>query len=241
MPEKVKSIIRSLPCYPMLYRKFIVPFRFKNEVDLIKGRSEPYDNGHPSVLFFTTHKCASVFTKRVVFRLADKKKLIPIDLEAYCWATQDPKLKIISRDERGSSTFKSHSYLYAPFRRIYPEIPVQDPYRIILNLRDPRDVLTSHYFSAAFGHPIPLANRKLARAIQNNRRVALDRGIDEHVRQLSKLYLPRYRDYCEQLLGRTNAFFVTYEEMIRTPSSWLAKITEFLEMDLSAKEGASIM
>lgn len=102
-----------------------------------------------------------------------------------------------------------------PIRRPI-EIPNPSQYRIILHLRDPRDVLTSLFFSHCYSH-FGWENREQERAEW------IQAGIDKFVLDKSYDYAARYDAYCNDFFGKPNVTFLTYEEMVRSFETWLAK------------------
>ena len=97
-------------------------------------------------------------------------------------------------------------------------------------LREPRDVLTSLYFSHAYSHAIPLLNQE---ELLNLRKKALSMTIDEYVIENMPKYLRIYQEYCQNLFGKPNVMFVTYEKMVTDFDTWLDSIIEFLKLKVS--------
>ena len=102
-----------------------------------------------------------------------------------------------------------------PIRRPI-DIANPDQSRIILHLRDPRDVLTSLFFSHCYSH-FGFETRA------QEREEWIKAGIDKFVLDKSHDYAERYDAYCNTLFGRPNVTFVTYEEMVQSFETWLIK------------------
>ena len=103
-------------------------------------------------------------------------------------------------------------------------------YKVVLMLRDPRDVLVSFYYSVAYSHGIPVHNRKIAQRRRAARKRALNMTIDEFVLEEANVFLDRYQTYCKELLNKRNVLFVKYEDMIYDFKNWLGRIVEFLDI-----------
>jgi hypothetical protein len=137
---------------------------------------------------------------------------------------------------------------FAPIR-FFVDIPRVENYRIILHLRDPRDVLVSMFYSYCYIHPGEL------QANTGYRREAAARGIDAfvldkssedsaaypgdygtggHVEDIIGNLPKRYLDYIEHFLGKSNVVLVKYEEMVTDYRSWLGKFIEPFGFDDSA-------
>lgn len=120
---------------------------------------------------------------------------------------------------------------------------VLDNYKIILHLRDPRDVLTSMFFSYCFIHSGEEA------ANTGMRKEIAEKGIDEFVIKVSTDKLPimlygtgddttvlsRYQGYISMLLSRENVTLVHYEEMVSDFRTWVTKVSQPFTLKDSTK------
>jgi hypothetical protein len=115
----------------------------------------------------------------------------------------------------------------APLRQ-YAQIPGIEDASIILHLRDPRDVLTSLYFSYSYSHP---KVNGWFEPTKDFRRDLIEKGIDRFILEkdqngISKaeVFLTRYQQYCSHLLDKPNVVFVKYEEMVSNFPDWLSRV-----------------
>jgi hypothetical protein len=195
------------------------------------------------IAVFTLHKSASMFIHRQCELLC---RMRAIDYHS-------PNLRGSGLDARALATDRSiwltrHGCI-APIR-FFVNIPNQENYRIILHLRDPRDVLVSMFYSYCYIHPGEIqANTGyrreaaargidafvLDKASGNSRAYPGDYGTGGHVEDLIGDLPRRYRDYIEHFLGRPNVVFVKYEEMVTDYRSWLGKFIEPFGFDDSAR------
>ena len=179
-----------------------------------------------SILVFTMHRSGSMFLYHFCAQLSG--------LAAMTYYSPNLQNNYIP-DEPEASFWKEKSGCFGPLRW-YMEVPHMDQYNIILNLRDPRDVLVSMFYSYCYSH---------AGAVEANtgiRKEVADRGIDDFVLTISSgrpaisgygtgptdlagNVLKRYEDYVSNLIGKPNVTFVKYEEMVTDFQSWLAKMT----------------
>lgn len=213
--------------FPNLYYYLVqrpkISFQFKKERALLNGvrlsKSE-----HTSILFFTTQKCASRYVSEVIRALCTSAGMVAADYDAYVAMVRLPKQKNpFSHHGTISSAFQRKGYYYGPIGT-YRDIPDLGVYKTFLQLRDPRDVLTSLYFSTVYSHA--LISPKLIR----RRKEAQTMGIDEYVIATAEEYLTIYNGYCDHLLGQKNVLFLKYEEMVTDFDAWLQKLSQHLAL-----------
>ena len=204
--------------------------QFHNEILLLKG-NHSNTNNRRSILYFTVHKCASQYVGSILKELVGEVGMTPIDFGAYAFNFGDER-EFFLQGKIGKEVWKKEGYFYGPLQHFSwaSMLDIED-YRVILMLRDPRDVLVSHYFSAAYSHSIPYHNKGVARQLLSAREKALAQTIDEYVLKIAPAFSDRYRAYCEQLLNKSNVLFVKYEDMIDDFETWLGTIMNFLEID----------
>lgn len=132
-------------------------------------------------------------------------------------------------------TWRKRGYCYGPLRGLPEGLSPSslDDFQVILFLRDPRDVVVSAYFAAAYYHEVTPANSFLYSfsPAEGQREQWQKEGIDSFVLSSTRdnpfrtsSILERYEAYCNVLLGRPNVTFLTYEEMVTSVETWLAKL-----------------
>lgn len=204
--------------------------KYFNEIALLNGQHESKHN-HCSIIFYTTFKCASVYVTDILRKLVKDAGIIPIDLNGYAWETGESKEKLRIKTAFDPKIFKTLGSFYGCFREFNEwQIPSLEQFKIILMLRDPRDVVTSLYFSHAYSHAVPLLNQK---ELLGFREKALSMTIDEYVIENIPKYIKIYQEYCQNLLGKPNVIFITYEKMVADFDSWLDFIIDFLRLQVS--------
>jgi hypothetical protein len=213
--------------WPTLYVAVIqrprARFRFRDERRAAKGRGSS-SSRQQSVMLFTAHKCASVYVSKILATLSRDAGLLPINYEAYFTHTDVSKRELLL--DRGflERAFSPAGYCYGPLRRYYP-VPDLERYAVLLVLRDPRDVLTSHYYSIAYSHPV------FTRTMVSRRQSALQTSLDEYVLRKAPWLKSRYEAYCADLLERPNVLFLQYEEMVTDFDTWLHKAASHVGLD----------
>ena len=110
-----------------------------------------------------------------------------------------------------------------------------DQYKIVLSIRDPRDILVSDYYSKAFSHPVPPENSGKTDKFLEERRQAQSITIDEFALINSDKILNIYRKYTQNLLDRKNVGALKYELMINDYSLFLDKLAFHSGLELPSK------
>ncbi len=187
-----------------------------------------------NVIVFTTHKAGSVLLQRVLRDICEKNH-IPHYRRAKKW---------IDRIFDGEDFIATRNGCFGPLRFFVPSAALKTA-NIILNLRDPRDVLTSMFFSYCFMHPGEIEGNT------GYRKKVAEAGIDKFVLDMSDENFIRYKTgygsggpysrhignvrdryntYLRELVGKPNAVVLFYEEMVLDFGSWLRKLLAPFEL-----------
>jgi hypothetical protein len=162
-----------------------------------------------NVIVFTIHKAASMF----LYKLA---KYICLQAKMQFYSVNDGTLAPKVTDP---AVFLTPNSCFCPVR-YYAEIPHIENYNIILHLRDPRDVLTSLFYSHAYSHPIAANGFNPSRVRRSG---WIRNGVDSFVIEHASAYFDRYNEYCDKLLSQKNVLFLKYEQMVTSFDNWLNK------------------
>ncbi len=127
--------------------------------------------------------------------------------------------------------FKPNGYFYGPFRQSQNcvEVPDYENYKRFLVVRDPRDILTSFYFSARFSHRKPGQTEGDVR--EENTKIP---PIEKYVIKQANKMLPRWRKYVEMLSSDPDLKVYKYEYIIDNFEDWARDVSE--HCTLPAKE-----
>jgi hypothetical protein len=192
-----------------------------------------------NVIVFTTHKAGSMVLHRVLLDICEKNDI------AYYSPNQNSDKQLPFRRIFGGEDFMaSRNGCFGPLRFFVPTAAL-DGARIILHLRDPRDVLVSMFFSYCFMHPGEIAPNT------GYRKEVAEAGIDKFVLDMSDGNFSRYRGdygtggqygryigsvydryvrYFKEIVGRPNVIVLCYEEMVLNFPSWLSKFLVGFEL-----------
>ena len=187
-------------------------------------------NGHieasdlQSILFFTTYKCASSFAGEIINELTANAGYKHVNFDSYFYHLEkDTDIeyeKIFSKN-----VFRASGFIYGPMRNYQP-IPGIKQYKTLLILRDPRDVLVSHYYSAKYSHEVSTTK------MLQKRRIAQGQDIDEFVLERLEEFAIIYEQYKLNILPLEGTIFVRYEDMISNPKDFIIKLYKILNINI---------
>lgn len=189
-------------------------------------------NLDPSIIFFSVEKCGSTFVNSILKKLSEHIGIGYFPLDNYSWELRfsaNPQIE------------KELNQFLNPVGNCYGSI--LDPiscqtleiagYKKLLVLRDPRDLLTSLYFSMAVSHKIPTENQLYRKEFLKVKLHALRSSIDDYVVEMMPRYLEIYQYYIRAMIGNPDVVFLTYEDMVSDFDSWLDTLIGGLELNVS--------
>jgi hypothetical protein len=231
----VRKVLSRVPPIRAWQTKKELKRRFKVELALLEGRHTT-SSSHRSIIHFSVNKAATQYVKSILKRCAEENGLTHVRINDYAFHTDFPYLDHLTREEmqRYQHVFKPSGYLYSVFGGMVEGIDDLENYLVVLMVRDPRDVLTSDYFSIAHSHPVPPGDNKVA-SFMERREFARDVDIDRYVIQQSEHVGEIYRCYLELLVDKPNVYITTYEDMIDDFESWLEHLLDYCHLPISTR------
>jgi hypothetical protein len=171
------------------------------------------------ILVFTVNKAASMLLYELGKTLARHARM-PF------WSVNDGTFpeKGLADDP---NAFDGKHGCFCPLR-YYTDVPTIDESAIVLHLRDPRDAITSQFYSLAYSHP-PVAGK--FNPSDTQRQQWIDGGVDAHARAHAARWVERYQTYIDRLLDRPNTTLLTYEQMVTDFPTWLMKFMAPFPLD----------
>ncbi len=132
--------------------------------------------------------------------------------------------------------FLPQGCLYAPIRRptLLSALERLDDFKTVILLRDPRDCLTSLYFSIAYSHRPP-DNSVARQQFFEHREEVRQREIDEFVLAEAPHWLQRYSQYCQALEQHPDVHLLTYEQLVLDFPTWLDRLAEIWGLEFSRR------
>lgn len=227
--KQKKWLMENLfPIYKCTLKPFLQRNRFSVEKGLIEGRQKTVTQ-QQSIIVFTTFKCASTLLSKLTTIFYTNNGLTPVDFDIFFSHKEQSVDDWFSSDVFLKNAFHNKGYVYGPFRS-YRDIPGIKDYKIFLLLRDPRDVLTSYYYSVTNSHGV--INSKLIEKRRRSKKFTLD----EFVQSNYQFILDIYKDYVELLLDKDNVTFWKYEDMIERPAEFIKSFSSLINIDIPEQE-----
>lgn len=194
-------------------------------------------NTHPSIIHFSTNKAASQHVMSVLQRCAHFAGMTHANLNGYIFNMDIPFIDKMSAEQfaKYSHVLKPTGYLYSVFGGMIESIPEFEKYRVVLMLRDPRDVLVSNYYSMAYSHVLPAEGSSRREAFVQRRIRAQQTPLDDFVRERSAWVKSVYERYDNLLIKRYPAdcyYYTTYEAMVTDYAKWLKDMLKYVELDV---------
>lgn len=213
---------------PLIYHRLIflpkIKRRMQKEDQALKYGTSFSDSPHSSIFFFSIQKCATQYVGDLVQHLCEEAGMARLRFDGYMVSIPNGyDLNPYIDSDRAAMVFKATAHMYSA--GTYRQVPNIDQYLVVLHLRDPRDALTSLYFSTAYSHQI------VSEKIIERRATALEQGIDQYVLEQAKVYQRAYSDYLKYLHAKEFVHFSRYEDMILDFDHWLETLIKVLDLE----------
>jgi hypothetical protein len=232
---KVAKFLRNYLHKSPILRTVAVNILLKNERSLVKARLAARSD-HRSIIHFTVRKAASQFVSRVIAACARQNNIIPINLEAYTFNGTFPYVGYMNAEEfsKYSYIFRDRGFCYAPFTRVIWHIPNMNEFYKVVVLRDPRDLLTSDYYSAAFSHVVP-GNPTFLDPFNKMREWAKSVTVDEFALGQKDSVLSEWHEYIRFVKQFSRVHVSKYEDVMLDFPRWLDQVLAFCELTIDGR------
>lgn len=172
------------------------------------------------LFLFTTHKTGSMFLHRLFSDVAIANGMLKV-------SNNDGNLDLTGETQYSDEVFGKEG-IYAPLRCPVKEMPLCDEDYYIFHIRDPRDMLTSLFFSHAFSHPTREGGFNPDESMRTKwQDMGIDQFILNHVSNSDLIEC--YRMYLDESNRHKNSILSRYEVMVRDYPKWFLRIQKFLD------------
>ncbi len=185
-----------------------------------------------SFYLFSIHKAGSTLLNSMMQVVCDR---LGIPVFAPEVIEFDNGLKIGTLTDSVKEILQLRGYCFGGFRgwhRYLDGLDLSSIHKVFL-IRDPRDMLVSHYFSHKFSHPIPPG--ELGKRMQQFRASLDAKGIDDYVLERAPMVLQRLKKL-ETNVVDDHCKLYRYEDVVFEKQSWLADMLDFVGLEMGQSE-----
>ncbi|MEM8551292.1 MAG: sulfotransferase domain-containing protein [Pseudomonadota bacterium] len=190
-----------------------------------------------SLIAVSMHKAGSSVANRIILEFAKAKGYaIEQITSAVAGSARSEESVFLEYAQK----LKPAGVYYGMARGPYVEkMPGIDALRVIVQVRDPRDCITSLYYSWRESHVLP-SNPEKRKVFEERREKVASTDIDSFARQSTQNYRNRLTIIADILARHPDCLLLTYEEMVGDTNAWLDRIGAFLDQPLTAPLRAAI-
>lgn len=200
---------------------------------------------------FSIHKSGSslffgilheVCTESTQLNSGNKKEYLSIPDDLFNRGLGEAPLREINFPATHGVSFNNPDILYGGFRWVpaFFQGDIEKHARILGLVRDPRDVLTSHYFSMLKSHIVPKGEK--GKAMQKRRKNLANVSIDDFMNnQIRAGFWHERLSRLTELTRHPASKFWRYEDVVFEKYQWLDEILDHLQMSLPLESKESII
>jgi len=215
----------------------------KLRVETTDGRSAEMDLPRPaanrdSVFVFALHKSGSVLLDNIVQDLCKAAKVPVVSVDFLSFSNGLP-IELVTPGSV-EETLNLPGYCFSGFRGVHPCLANVDlaRRRKIVLVRDPRDILTSFYFSMARSHTVPKGGEMHDRMLAMREKANLT-PIDDYVVSPQVAFIAsNFRRFIA--LEGENTKVYRYEDIIFDKEVWVKSIAQWFSLDVRDAEISKI-
>ena len=194
-----------------------------------RKQNKTINNCFKSIAAVSMHKAGSSIADTIITILLKNKGYNKIN-----FAHESLKSGLSEADYciDAQNRIKPSNEYYGMFRGPYvKDMPRLKDIRVIIQIRDPRDCITSAYYSFAFSHAVPDQPDKRRDFLSRRERI-LNASIDEYVISKAGEYRYRMTIIRELMSSHQDILVLKYEDMVEDTEHWLKSLTDFIDLPL---------
>jgi len=189
-----------------------------------------------SVIFWTTHKCASTYISKFLDLVAKESSLKHFDYAGHIWelgneiSLEDP----FQIEQNCDFLYKQHGEIYGPMRTPF-DFNLRSNLNNIFFLRDPRDLIISKYYSVAYSHPVPSHNKGKKKFLDLRYQTKKMDINDFFLKEIDDWIIPYYTKYKFMRENSKLSSVHKYEDLKENPKKTFLELTKNMKIDISEK------
>ncbi len=183
----------------------------------------------PGAFVFCVHKAASTFlSQAVAYLIAQPARCL--DVEGYLWNVRGTPVAAYLQEHAADVFHPDKGYVYCPVRTYLPDSVLEGAAGLVC-VRDPRDVLVSHFHSISRSHIAPAAEGARERFFAA-RTHALELGLDAYVLDHLSTVEETFSGFADMV--RKHGFKVLhYERMLDDFEAWVGVLGDVLSVPIT--------
>lgn len=231
-----KKMFQKFPVTTLPVEFWSRTLRYQNERKAYKGRDLAPGNGKSSVVFFTHYRCASMMLMNRLWDLLEVHRFKRIDYQGLVHFWTLDERAAFQGDSSGHDEFSRFNPLgrvYGPLR-YFVDIPRLESFKVVLVLRDPRDVLVSRYYSEKFAHV------RLDKRFRSHCEEIEALTVDDFVLKFASDVQENYGLFAKNKDKWKHGLFTKYEDLISDFPKFIKEVNDYCELGHSADFVASV-
>ena len=226
----IDRVVRKIDTFERLFGEWVFKERWSTEFALLEGK-DISSSTHSSIIHMGLNRSASQWIKSVLRRVSETEGLVHVRWNEMAFDSSYPFLDHLESVEEYQHIFKPRGYLYSAFGGYPVGIPELPRYKVILAVRDPRDILVSRYYSRAFSHRLPFEGSDKRDSVLQERKQARRQSVDEFVLETSDELQETYTIYLDELLDdHPDVHVARYEDMTADVNTWMKSILDYVKI-----------
>ncbi|MGK7294231.1 MAG: sulfotransferase domain-containing protein [Candidatus Wenzhouxiangella sp. M2_3B_020] len=183
-----------------------------------------------SLLTLSMHKAGSTIADQIILEFCVEKGYDVDRISRQVRTSSVPESQVFVNYQ---SAMRTEGIYYGVARGPYvADMSIIPFLKVIVHVRDPRDCLTSSYYSSRYSHAPP-KNPDKVKVFREKRDQASRMTIDEFVLARVRGYVERMQILKNIVQTHDNALLLNYETMVEETQVWLGKIAGFLDVDIT--------
>ncbi|TVQ38454.1 MAG: hypothetical protein EA356_02975, partial [Geminicoccaceae bacterium] len=239
MKAKLQRLVGRI--MPPAVGNLLVPLAMPVTHRFLKGRLAPPATPQPNIIHLTLNKAASQNTAKILAMVLAERNYRTVWPNRYAFFSTTPYF-----EHTEPATIAANPIVTQPWSVFVAAIgnPIRneallDGTRQILAIRDPRDIVTSDYYSRLYFHPEPIAGDKTDR-FRARRQHAADLGIDGYALAQAERLREMFDAYARLAQRPTCLGVLRFEDFVDDFENWFTQLERICGLEPSVARRARL-
>lgn len=183
-----------------------------------------------SVIALSMHKAGSTVANAILTQICTARGYAINDIAQAAWTSGQP---VPEAQIAAQAQMPVEDHYFGIVRApILDQMPRLRQMRVVILVRDPRDCITSNYFSIGWSHSTP-ANPEAKANFEAERARVRARMLDGYATDVAADWAARMRQLADLAESHPDALVLTYEDMVGQTEAFLTRLTRFVGQSLT--------